>query len=337
MSEKGPKARQGRKQADQFVDPEQRKRELLKILPELTLPEVSLFDQFEAQAYSCYSGICKPAPGEDAMARKTLRVIPPDQLWPEPDDQLIPPLGEAAHDQLRAYILGEYYPCAGARAAFTQGTYRIGWYKELAHLSSVAPMGRDLRRFTQEYREIGEFATFIAIFKHPQSLTEEEFEKRLWLHLQMLHEHDVDDWDPHYSPNPDDPTFGFSFNKEAFFVVGMNPSASRFARRFGFTALAFNPESQIRKLKEHGLLQKFTTAVRQRDILFQGSLNPSLPRAADTSGGEARVYSGMAHPVGDGWQCPFHPRPAVAQVHEQRRLTESVQQDADDNAANPQE
>ncbi len=282
------------------VPDEDERAELFKMhLPELLdNPSNELFERFEAQAYSCYSGIEKPGEHDNPHGQKVLRVIPPDKLWPDKNDALIPPLGEAAHDMLRAFILGEYYPCIGARAAFTEGTYRLGFYKHLAHLSSVAAMGRDLKRFVGEYKKIGRYNTFVAIFKHPQITTEEQFESLLWKHLQLLHDND-------------DPTFAFSFHGEAFFVVGMHPGASRLARRFGFTVLVFNPESQIRNLKENHKLARFSEVVRTRDTLFQGTLNPSLPLDGSTTGGEAQVYSGKAHPAGTVFRCPFHPRPEV--------------------------
>lgn len=295
------------------VPDEDERAELFKMaLPELLDNQTNdLFDRFEAQAYSCYAGIEKPGEHDNPHGQKVLRVIPPDKLWPDKNDALIPPLGEAAHDMLRAFILGEYYPCIGARAAFTEGTYRLGFYKHLAHLSSVAAMGRDLKRFVGEYQKIGRYNTFVAVFKYPQITTEDQFETLLWKHLQLLHNHDIDHWDPHYSPNPEDPNFAFSFDGEAFFVVGMHPGASRFARRFGYTVLVFNPESQIRNLKENNKLARFSEVVRTRDTLFQGTLNPSLPLDGSTTGGEAQVYSGKPHPAGSKYQCPFHPRPEV--------------------------
>ncbi len=169
-------------------------------------------------------------------------------------------------------------------------------------------MMRDLGRFVKEYESIGDFCTFVAMFKYPQSTTETEYEKRLWQHLQKMHNADGEGWDPNYSSDPDDPHFAFSFNGCAFFVVGMHPGASRFSRRLGFPALIMNPESQIRKLKETGRLEHFAATVRARDTHYQGDINPSLPLDANSTGGESRVYSGKTHLDGDKWKCPFHAR-----------------------------
>ncbi len=156
-------------------DEEERADKFRMSLPDLadsSLPS-DIFERFEAQAYSCYAGIEPPGEHPQPHGSKLLRVIPPDKLWPDKDDALIPPLGEAAHDQLRAFILGEYYPCIGARAAFTEGSYRMGFYKQLGHLTSVAAMGRDLQRFIAEYPKIGNYTAFVAVFKHPQVTTED--------------------------------------------------------------------------------------------------------------------------------------------------------------------
>lgn len=295
----------GGRRLKKVPDADERAASILATLPDLADP-TDLFDQGQAQAYSSYAGILEPQTGDDPRAQKVLRYVPQGKLWPEKSDSFIDPQGEAAHDMLRAHILGEYYPCIGARSAFASGSYRVGFYKELAHLSAVAAMGRDLRRFTGEFEKIGDFTTFIAFFKKPQLTSEDEFETLFWRHLQMLADHDNSPWDPHYSSDPEADNFAFSFNKTAFFVIGMHAGASRFSRRFAFPALVFNPESQIRRLKEQGILEKFARTVRERDTLYQGSINPSLPVSGNSTGGEARVYSGKAHPAGEIWKCPFH-------------------------------
>lgn len=270
------------------------------------------FDDPIASAYSCYAGILPPAqsPSGQRVASNRLYKIPRGKLEADKADDRVTPLAQTAHDMLRAHILGEHFPCIGARSAFARGSYRFGFYKDLAHRSSVIAMGRDLRRFVMEYEQLGDFTTFIASFKYPQQTTEAAFEKLLWQHLQLMHDLDATSgWDPNYSPNPDDPGFAFSFTNCAFFVVGMHPGASRFARKAAFATLVFNPESQIRRLKEAGEIDKFARTVRDRDIQYQGSINPSLPTDHTTTGGEARVYSGMAHRPNASWKCPFHPRP----------------------------
>lgn len=274
----------------------------------------SPFDDPIASAFSCYAGILPPAQSASGQRVTSNRLykIPRGRLVPEKSDDRVIPLAQTAHDMLRAHILGEHYPCIGARSAFARGSYRFGFYKDLGHRSSVIAMGRDLRRFVGEYEQLGDFTTFIASFKYPQMTTEAAFEKLLWQHLQLMHDLDTTSkWDPNYKADPDSPNFAFSFTNCAFFVVGMHAGASRYSRRFSFPTLVFNPESQIRRLKEAGEIDKFARTVRDRDIEYQGSINPALPTDHTTTGGEARVYSGVAHKPGRPWKCPFHPRPDV--------------------------
>jgi hypothetical protein len=253
---------------------------------------------------------------QERGAPVTLFRVPRGQLWPNAEDDHVAPWAQTAHDMLRAHILGPNFPCVGSRAAFSHCTYRVGFYKTLGHESSAAVLGRDLRRFNEEMAQHGEeaFCSFVSLYKYPQNTSEEDFETLLWRQLQLLHEMDTAPWDPHYSPDPQSNEFGYSFGGKAFFVVGMHSGASRLSRRLGYAALIFNPESQILRLMQHGQLDNFTRAVRKRDVRYQGNINPSIPADVGTTGGEARVTSGMAHPAGEPWTCPFSPKPAVLEA-----------------------
>ncbi|HEY4000741.1 MAG TPA: guanitoxin biosynthesis heme-dependent pre-guanitoxin N-hydroxylase GntA [Candidatus Xenobia bacterium] len=264
-----------------------------------------------------YSGIIPSvahAQGHHHITERLYRV-PDGVLQPELHSPSAMPLAQVAHDQLRAHVLGDYYPCLGARAAFAHGSYRFGFYRDLGRAASARAHAVDLRRFVDEYHQMGDFATFVALFKNPQVTTEARFEKLLWKHLQLLHQRDGLVWDAHYEPDPEDPHFAFSFAGCAMFVVGMHAGASRFSRRLAFPGLIFNPEAQIRRLKEQGIFPKFADQVRARDTRYQGTTNPSIPTTAASIESEARVYSGKAHPPGTAAACPFHPRPEVVESH----------------------
>ncbi len=270
------------------------------------------FDTPMARAFSRYCSPLKPDQDHGDRSRTmTLYRLRADEQWPCEADEHAEPWAQTVHDMLRSHITGEFFPCPGARAAFTQCTYRVGYYQELGHPSAVAAMGRDLRRFVGEYEQIGQFTTFVTLFKYPQSTTEDEFERLLFQHIQMLHDADDAPWDPHYSPDPENPGFAFSFAGCAFIVVGMHSGASRLARGLWRPALIFNPESQIRRLQKTGHLDAFALQARKRDTRYQGSINPSLPADHRTTGGESRTYSGKKHPEGAEWKCPFHPRPEL--------------------------
>ncbi|MBK9204353.1 MAG: hypothetical protein IPL73_18335 [Candidatus Obscuribacter sp.] len=89
-------------------DEEERARQFKLSLPDLEREKSieDIFERYEAQAYSCYAGIEQPGGHNQPHGNKLLRVIPPDKLWPDRSDALIPPLGEAAHDQLQSLYPG---------------------------------------------------------------------------------------------------------------------------------------------------------------------------------------------------------------------------------------
>jgi FPC/CPF motif-containing protein YcgG len=92
-----------------------------------------------------------------------------------------------------------------------------------------------------------------------------------------------------------------SFGGEAYFVVGLNPSASRPARRFAYPTMVFNLHDQFETLREDGRYERMRDAILERDRDLAGDINPMLARHGESS--EARQYSGRA--VDKGWECPF--------------------------------
>ena len=280
----------------------------------------SLFDGDLARANSCYTGIVLD-PDHDAGRR--LRIVPEGKLMPDVGDAAPSKEVKFLHDQFTTLASGQF-PCIGARAAMHEGTYRLGVYDTLASLPSVAGMGRDLRRFVAEQTEFaslreflhegeafGQFTTFVAIFRLPIPTSEQEFERLLWQHLQLLHDHDEAVWDPDRSATPGDPRFAYSFAGRAFFVVGFNPHASELPRRFGYCTLVFNAEYQIGRLHAEGRFLAFAKAIRRRYVEVAGHLNPSVPHDVEAQQDESRVYSGVPHPEEEGWVCPLRVRPEV--------------------------
>jgi hypothetical protein len=74
----------------------------------------------------------------------------------------------------------------------------------------------------------------------------------------------------------------------------------------------FNAEYQIARLHREGRFLAFANAVRRRYVRLAGRLNPSVPKDVDSLQDETRVYSGVHHPEGGPWRCPFRVRPEVA-------------------------
>ncbi len=210
-----------------------------------------------------------------------------------------------AHDQVRRQILGEGYPCVGARSAFNRLGYRFGLFPELASEGAVRAVCHDLYEFCHEFPLVDEqFITFIAMFRGPPIETEQHFEDLLWRQLQAMH--GVDSaffgWDKTVESESANKNFSFSIGGRAMFIVGLHPKASRLARTVTYPTLVFNLHEQFERLRERGKFETMKQMIRARDTAFQGSINPVLKNFGDSS--EARQYSGRAVP--DDWQCPFH-------------------------------
>lgn len=207
-------------------------------------------------------------------------------------------------EHFASFVADSAFPCVGARAAFNSNSYITMVYNELAHPLCSARLALDLQKFQEsEMRRTKEFATFVAIFRNPRDTSEIDFEKLLWSQLRQLHEIDArrHPWDPSVASDPSDPRFSFSFAGQAIYIVGMHANSSRFARRFPWPALVFNPHEQFERLRQEGKWSHMQQVIRSRDTALQGSTNPMLSDFGETS--EARQYSGRA--VDEDWQAPF--------------------------------
>ena len=212
---------------------------------------------------------------------------------------------QQAHDQLRKKVLGEGYPCVGARSAFNRHSYRFGLFPELASRNSARAVCHDLYEFCHEFPIIDDnFITFVAMFHGPAIKSELHFESLLWRQLQMMHDVDAAffNWDRQVDSNPESPDFSFSIGGRAIFVVGMHEQASRMARNFPYPTLVFNLHEQFERLRQRGKFEGMKQMIRARDMAFQGSINPMLDNFGNSS--EARQYSGRLQ--SEEWQCPFH-------------------------------
>lgn len=219
-------------------------------------------------------------------------------------DQSLPlaPQAECAHARFRQFVADPDFPCIGAKAAINGNCYRFGFYPEMNSARSSAALAHDLWFYAAERPAFNsDYATFIACFGAPAVANEKSWENLLWAQLQNLHELDRSPWDATVSNDPENPEFSFSFAGTAFFVVGLNPSSSRTARRFPYPTLVFNAHAQFERLRAQNKFERMRQTVRARDTKLQGSINPNLSDYGEQS--EARQYSGRA--VEKNWRCPF--------------------------------
>ncbi len=208
------------------------------------------------------------------------------------------------HASIIEKLIDTDYPCVGAKAALNSSQYRLGVYGGMGADDTTRQLGEDLKNYTAETLSAeSEYMTLIAVFTD-EAVSEIDFEEKLWRQLQKLHDSEkhLQRWDPDVSINPEDSDFSFSYNGVAFFVVGLHPNASRKARRFTHTALAFNLHRQFEQLREKGVYENMQKVIREREIAYDGSINPMLSNFGE--GLEAPQYSGRQ--VDEKWKCPFH-------------------------------
>jgi FPC/CPF motif-containing protein YcgG len=206
--------------------------------------------------------------------------------------------------QLKTFILDNNHPCIIARSTIRNGSCRFGVYPELGSKSATAGLSRDLIRFLDESKNLSDsYASFMAVFQTPLSMSEPVFEEKLWNQLELLQKAATPyyAWDNTTSSNPSDSKFGFSFGGKAFYIVGMHRNSSRLARRFAYPMLVFNLHEQFEAMRTAGKYEKVKSVIRRNDIELQGTVNPMLRDFGDAS--EARQYSGRAVP--DNWKCPY--------------------------------
>ena len=205
--------------------------------------------------------------------------------------------------QFDNFIIENGHPCVMAQTMFREDRVDMHVYENFGSAETAGLILNDLRGYTGEYDfNNNEFYTFIAVFNDDRKMSEKEYETLLWKQLQHLHNKDEQPWDKTVSANPEDDNFSFSALGHAFYIIGLHPNSSRKARQAPYPAMVFNLHSQFEQLREAGTYKQVRETIRQRDIEFEGSINPMLDDFGDRS--EARQYSGRK--VDESWKCPFH-------------------------------
>ncbi len=203
------------------------------------------------------------------------------------------------------FLSNKDFPCVAARAALTKSTIQYFVAEHMACPKDDRAIVEFLYNFVDNFRSTNDpFNSAVIIFKGPESVQEEMFDKLLWARLQSISNIDAQNnsYDKRVDLDPSSPNFSFSVKEEAFFVIGLNPGSSRLARKFKYPALVFNPHAQFEKLRNENRYEKMKNIVRKRDIEYSGSVNPMLTDFGERS--EVFQYSGKPH---DGsWKCPLN-------------------------------
>jgi FPC/CPF motif-containing protein YcgG len=212
-------------------------------------------------------------------------------------------LERLVRDAFEGFAGGDGHPCLGARSVVRRQAYELHLYDALGTVAAARALNDDLKRFAATVRA-GELTSLVAVFSEPAAMSESRFSSLLWRQLQRMHDLDRVDhaWDSRVSADPSDPHFSFSVGGTAFFVIGLHAGSSRWARRFAWPTLIFNPHEQFNALREGGGYVRMRTMIRGRDTRLQGTVNPALRDHGTVS--EAAQYAGGD--VADDWRCPLH-------------------------------
>lgn len=215
---------------------------------------------------------------------------------------------ELIEKQLRCLVLESPFPCLGARAAFRNQSYLFNVHADMAEAQTLHLVLADLRHFAKVRLEMDDLYTYMVSFLEPRIITDEAaWDRFVWQFLQGLHDLDDAPWDRRYSINPADAGFALSLAGLGQLVVTLYPGASRYARRFAWPTLIFNPPEQDRaNFPTDEEFLRFQNRIRDRDARLQGTVNPSLPPTLDDP--QATGFSGA--PIDASWTCPLRVKPA---------------------------
>lgn len=206
--------------------------------------------------------------------------------------------------QIKDFVLQKNYPCVAAIKSVLAEEYIVRHYEDFGTGLSWRDLRRDLESFIIEQEKTNStYLTFWAVFSDSGPMSEQVFEKAMWNELSHLTsvEKREKDWGKMNVSSPEDPGFCLSLNGKAFFVVGLHPGSSRKGRQFAKPSLVFNVIQQFENLEIAGEYEPMKTAIRKRDRLFQGSVNPMVEAHGDHW--ESIQFSGMKSDT--QWKCPF--------------------------------
>tara|TARA_A100000171_G_C2139729_1_gene153948 strand:- start:6214 stop:6873 length:660 start_codon:yes stop_codon:yes gene_type:complete len=207
---------------------------------------------------------------------------------------------EDIEELVREFVLDDH-PCVMAQSVIADDNVTIQSYGSMDNFCPNTLM-KDLEMYVNDVEQDSmKFQTFIAVFDDSHFETEKEFENSLWKLLYTLHSMDTHAWDETTNSDPASPKFSYSLFGTSFYIVGMHPNSSRWARSSPFPMIVFNLHSQFELLRSSGRYGRVRDLIRKRDKAYQGSVNPMLEDFGENS--EARQYSGRA--VEDDWKCPY--------------------------------
>jgi FPC/CPF motif-containing protein YcgG len=185
----------------------------------------------------------------------------------------------AIRQELINFVMEPSFPCFMAKSVSRIGLMRLHITPSINNLDDISNTKETMYGFIDEYRKRpNRLSSFALVIKDEIYSDFDYFEKAFWFFLQKLHVEDkkLFPHDQKVSSKVDDNDFSYSIKSEAFFILALHPKSPRLARRFKYPTIIFNPHAQFETLKIKGLFNKIRDAIRLKDKLLQGHINPML-------------------------------------------------------------
>ncbi|MBA4053489.1 MAG: YqcI/YcgG family protein [Marivirga sp.] len=211
---------------------------------------------------------------------------------------------ESIIDAYLEFLGDKGYPCIAAKAALSRSHIHCMVAGDMAQSTDDKKILNFLYHFVDHYRMAKRpYHSASIIFQEPQLSGEEMFDRLLWSRLNALAMLDREKFahDPRVDSCPHSPRFSFSIKAEAFFIIGLNPLSKRKSRAFKYPSIVFNPHQEFERLRRVNKYEQMKKAVRKRDTMFSGSVNPMLTDFGEAS--EVFQYSGIQYKP--EWVCPL--------------------------------
>lgn len=177
------------------------------------------------------------------------------------------------------FIQQDSFPCIMAKAVARKGHIDIHEVPDIKNPAAVLPIMEKLYAFVDQFRQNQEkLSSFMLVVKDESLGNFETFGKNFYDFLQLLHHEDKKLYphDPRVARSVKEKNFSYSIKSEAFFIIALHPQSPRWARRFRYPAIVFNPHVQFERLRENKIYTKIRNIIRNRDKMLQGSINPML-------------------------------------------------------------
>lgn len=216
--------------------------------------------------------------------------------------------------ELRRHLQSRDYPCIAAHDAASKQTLSCFVADHMACPKDDHVILKFIYEFIDNFRAASKgYHSVAIIFKGPLELDDFSFDKLLWQRLQSLADLDAlhYNYDPRVDKDVSSTHFSFSMKEEAFYIIGLHPSSKRAARNFKYPTLVFNPHAQFEKLRDQNHYTKMQAIVREREMVYSGSVNPMLTDFGESS--EVFQYSGNQYDK--EWKCPLQLKHGTTKHH----------------------